>query len=177
MFLHTWRCRPDNAILFASTIRHNLDNLRREGGSTVCKHIFAFTIVLSSWCSKIPFKKSFPFYFRVDLMVENPLTIPVSENLFLFHSWKIISQGPEFWVDGSFFAALEKCCATTFWLSWFLWKIGHHLNGFCSFCKVSFLLLLLTYFVFKSSIVWSLIMMFPGMDFFGFVHSEFCSNF
>ena len=114
---------------------------------------------------------------KLCLMVENPLTIPVSENLFLFHSWKIISQGTEFWVDGSFFAALEKCCATTFWLSWFLWKIGHHLNGFCSFCKVSFLLLLLTYFVFKSSIVWSLIMMFPGMDFFGFVHSEFCSNF
>ena len=60
-------------------------------------------------------------------MVENPLTIPVSENLFLFHLWKIISQGTEFWVKSSFFSALEKCYATTFWLPWVLWKICCHL--------------------------------------------------
>lgn len=58
---------------------------------------------------------------------------------FIFDSWKIISQVSEFWVNSSFFPVLEKCCATSFWLPWFLWKIHCHLNCFALFirCHIS----------------------------------------
>lgn len=70
----TRRCRPDNAML-SSASSDNLTNLR---GSLLCVNTFLLSPLFFFLMFQDSFKNSFPFYFRVDLSGENPLTIPVS---------------------------------------------------------------------------------------------------
>lgn len=100
---------PDSVIIFASTIKHNLENSKGE----VYLPMFLYTMFFISFLMFQSFflKKSFLFWLenffsnssRVCLLAENSLSFPLSKNVFISCSFlKDISLNIGFWVDSSF---------------------------------------------------------------------------
>lgn len=100
---------PDSVIIFASTIKHNLENSKGE----VYLPMFLYTMFFISFLMFQSFfkKKSFLSWlenffsnsFRVRLLAENSLSFSLSENAFISCSFlKDISLNVGFWVDSSF---------------------------------------------------------------------------
>ena len=129
---------------FASTLKHNLDNLKCKEKSIVFTCIFALYVAFSSYLMLQVFLKttSFSQYFRSNLLGTNPLSFSSSENiLFSIPFWKIfqylqISWLTVFWVLLLLSLLLLK---KHFRPPWFWWQILSHLNYFtpevrCHFC-------------------------------------------
>lgn len=135
--------------------------------SSLMFHI-SFKVTFSS-CLKRLFHNSLKAY----LLAINSLRFILSGNIFISHlSPEHYFTGYKFRIDKYFLLAFEKCCATSFWLLWFLMTSP---KSFESFLPHIFLWLFSRLFC-VSLVFGNLIRIFLGMNFSWFILFEICSG-
>lgn len=153
-------------------------------GKSNCIHSFTPSIIPPPWCSKIPYhflpdqRSSFRlFIFRLGLLVTNHISYPLSENIliFPFYSWGSFCGIQNFQLTLFFQTWKMLCCSLL--ASMVSGKKSTHVfpphKVTCHFALAAFKIV---FFSFQKFVV----MLYLGMDFFGFnpyrIHSAswFC---